>query len=357
MIMGSKSRRLFWYTLLIVLILSSNFLLYRLPSIQPVPNGAVAGSIMDLMLVIPLLTYFFVIRKRYSLKYLGFVVLAGYAAALFIIPGRHMQSYPFVRYAFVFSEGVLFLVEAFILFKILTKFPKLRREYKRLSDKDSLFQYNLKTSLELHLPDNRALYIFLSELSIFYYSLFSWHKQVKITHGMPFTYHKKASTIAVYVMLIHATVIESIGLHYFLHQWNEIAAYILLFLNIYGILYFLGEIQATRLTPYVLEDQRLYVQTGLAKSMDIPLENIKEFKYYDGPEKFTKIESRTLWDARAADFIVEKPTFELVLKKEQDVTLMYGLKRKVNRVVLNVDEPQSFLSEIQSRLKEDDPKI
>ncbi|WP_409292535.1 hypothetical protein [Peribacillus sp. SCS-37] len=357
MLMVRKNSGLFWYTLLILLILFSNFLLYRLPSIQPVPDGAVAGSLMDLMLVIPLLTYIFVFRKRYSLKYIGFVVLAGYALALVIIPGSHMQSFPFVRYAAVFSEGLLFLFEAFILFQILSRIPKLKKEYKRLSGKDSLFLYNLKTSLDTHLPDNRALYIFLSELSIFYYSLFSWHKQVKITQGMPFTYHRKTSTIAVYVMLIHATVVESIGLHYFLHQWNEIAAYILLFLNIYGVLYFIGEIQASRLTPYILDDQRLYVQTGLAKSMDIPLDNIKQFKNYEGPDKFTKLESRTLFDARAADFIVEKPMFELVLKKEQDVTLMFGLKRKVNRVVLNVDEPQSFYAEMQSRLKEEVPVI
>ncbi|MDZ5474506.1 hypothetical protein SM124_22785 [Bacillus sp. 31A1R] len=350
MVLNIKNRKIYMYLLLTSLIIFTNFLLYRLPSLQPISSEVVLGSIIDFLLVIPILTYFLIIRKKYSLKYLGLALLAGYGVAYFIIPSNHMQQYSFVPYVVAFSEGLLFLLELYILYKIVIQFPKLRKEYKRLSSENSFFQYNLKKTLDIHLPKNRLLYVFLSELSVFYYSLFCWRKKVNVPNGISFTYHKKTSVIAVYVMLIHATVIESIGLHYLLHHWNEIIAYILLFFNIYGVLYFIGEIQAARLTPYLLDDQKLYLQTGLSKSMEIPLENIKELKYFDGPEKFSKQELKTMYDARVVDFMVEKPMFDLLLKEEQTLSLMYGIKRKANRVVLNVDEPQKFLNEIQARL-------
>ena len=72
-------------------------------------------------------------------------------------------------------------------------------------------------------------------------------------------------------MLIHAIAVESIGLHYLLHQWNVVIAFVLLLLNIYSILYFLAEIHATRLTPYLLTEDTLLLQTGFSKSMLLPL--------------------------------------------------------------------------------------
>ncbi|MFE8699499.1 hypothetical protein ACFYKX_02555 [Cytobacillus sp. FJAT-54145] len=346
----SKKRNLLLYLVLTSLVVLANYSLYHFPIYKTIPDGAVLGSILDFLIVIPLLTYFLIIRKRYSLKYLGVVILAGYGAAYLIIPNAEMEQYSFLPYIILGSEGLLILLELYILYKVVTKLPKLIKEYKKLSLENSFFLYNLRLALDKYLPNQKVLQIFLSEFAVFYYSLFSWKKKVKVSHGTPFTYHKKTSSTAVYIMLIHATIIESVGLHYLLHQWNEIVAYILLFLNVYGVLYFLGEIHATRLTPFLLTDKQLYLQTGLAKSMDLPLQQIKEFKYYDGPEKFTRKELDTLFDARVADFISEKPTFEILLNEPQTMNLMYGIERKVDRIVLNVDEPNQFYEELNKRL-------
>jgi hypothetical protein len=184
------------------------------------------------------------------------------------------------------------------------------------------------------------------------YALFSWKKKTSIKHGDSFTYHQKTSVNAVYIMLIHAIAIESIGLHYWLHSWNAIAAYILLIANIYGVLYFLAEINATRLTPFVLTDSHLLLQSGFSKSMYLPLENVKEIMYYDGPEKFSRQEMNDLFDARVPDLIQEKPMLEILLKDPQVYELMYGLKRKASRIVLNVDEPERFYREMLNRLNQ-----
>lgn len=338
------------FLLLISIILLANYSLYHIPVFGPVPQGAVLGSLLDIMVVIPLITYFLIIRKKYSLKYMGIVILAAYGTSYFIIPNHHFTQFSYLSYLIIASEAVLILVELYILFKVLTKLPSLIKEYRQLSQKDSLFLFNVKNALGKHLPGNRLAMILLTELSMLYYSMFTWKKKVSIKEGQQFTYHKKTSVNAVYIMLIHATILESIGLHYFLHQWNEIIAYLLLILNIYAVLYFLAEIHATRLTPYVLTKQHLLLQTGLSKSMLLPLNQIEKFSYYSGPEKFSKKELKDIYDARVMDFIQEKPIFEITLTEPHEVHLMYGLKRKVNRVILNTDDPLSFFQELQKQI-------
>ncbi|USK52809.1 hypothetical protein LIS82_14315 [Cytobacillus solani] len=347
---NTKKTKILLFFIFISFILAANYILFRIPVLGPVPSGAVIGSILDFMIVIPLLAYFFIIRKRYSLKYLGFVIAASYGAAYFIIPNEHFSQYSFLPYIVFLSEGLLILVELFILYKVISKLPRLIRNYRSISNQDSLFQLNVKRTVKNHLPNNRLIAVFLSELSIFYYSLFAWRKKVNIQNGHSYTYHKKTSVNAVYIMLIHATVIESIGFHYFLHQWNEMASYILLFLNLYAILYFLAEIHAIRLTPFVLSRDCLLLQPGFSKSMELPLEIIKEIKYYDGPEKLNKKELNELFDARVIDFFQEKPQFEINLKEPQVVNFAYGIKKEVKRIILNVDDPDGFYQAIQKRI-------
>jgi hypothetical protein len=342
-----KKPRILLYVCLTSLILLSNYTLYRTSIFGPVPEGAVIGSLLDLLIIVPLMTYIFIIRKRYSLKYLGLVIFAAFAAAYFIVPHQHLSKYSFLPYLLMASEAAFMLFELYIAYTIVTKLPKLLREYNRLRKKSSFFLFNIRRAIETHLPGNKTALIFASEFSLFHYALFSWKKKTKIESGQPFTYHKKTSVNAVFIMLIHAIAIESAGLHYFLHHWNATVAYIVLFLNIYAILYFLAEIQATRFTPYVLTEDHLLLQTGFSKSMHLPLDQIKEFKHYDGPEKFSGKELKDLHDARVPDFIQEKPAFEILLHEPQEVHFMYGLKKKVNRIVLNVDEPSVFYSEMQ----------
>lgn len=345
-----KKPKLLLYVCLTSLILLTNFTLYRTSQFGPIPEGAVLGSLLDLLIIIPLMTYLFIIRKRYSLKYLGLVILGAFAAAYIIVPQQHLSNYPFLPYLLLASEAAFLLVELYIAWTIVTKLPRLIKEYIRMSKKSSFFLFNVTKAFETHLPGNKMMLVFVSELALFHYALFSWKKKTTIDSGQPFTYHKKTSVNAVYIMLIHAIAIESIGLHYFLHHWNAIVAFIILFLNIYGILYFMAEIQATRLTPYVLTDTHLLLQTGFSKSMHLPLDNIKEFKHYEGPEKFSGNELKELYDARVPDFIPEKPAFEILLHEPQDVHFMYGLKKKVNRIILNVDEPSEFYREMEKAL-------
>lgn len=339
-----------WFLFIVSLVIISNWLLYTLPQFGPVPKGAAYGSLFDFLITIPVLTYFFIIRKRYSLKYLIPVIFAGYVAGTFIIPNEHMKQFTFVPYLLLAGEAALLLLELYILYQVITKIPKLIRTFRHTDEASPYFFIRLKHSIETHLSMTRPMSIFLSEITMFHYALFAWKKKAPTTAGEMYTFHHKTSTIALHIMLIHALVLESAGFHYFLHQWNEAAAWILLAFNVYTLFFFLGEIQAIRLCPIQLSNENLVLQIGLTKSLSVPLEKIDAIQYYNGPEKWSRQELKTIFDGTVADFMKEKPTFEILLKEPITAHYMYGFEKKVNRIFLNIDEENAFYEAVTSKL-------
>lgn len=100
----STNKKWFWFSFILALVVCSNFLIYRLESLGPIPTGMALGSLFDFIITIPLLVYFFIIRKRYSLKYLLPVMLLGYGGAVIVIPHHLLSAYSFVKYILLAGE-------------------------------------------------------------------------------------------------------------------------------------------------------------------------------------------------------------------------------------------------------------
>ena len=105
-----------WFSFLISLVISSNMFIYRTDIIKPIPSEVVLGSLFDFIITIPLITYFFMIRKRFSIKYLLLVAIAGYGLASLIIPKGLLSSYSFVKYILFACEGAFILVELYLVY-------------------------------------------------------------------------------------------------------------------------------------------------------------------------------------------------------------------------------------------------
>lgn len=58
----SRRRAGVWFGIVSLIVLS-NYLLYALPIVPAAPKEVVLGSLLDFMFVIPVITYFFIIRK------------------------------------------------------------------------------------------------------------------------------------------------------------------------------------------------------------------------------------------------------------------------------------------------------
>ncbi|MBP0726932.1 hypothetical protein J5Y03_17375 [Bacillus sp. RG28] len=344
-----------WFYLLLTLVVSSNILIYQLTIMQPLPNQVALGTLFDFIITIPLLTYFFIIRKRYSWKYLLSIAFLGYGAAYLIIPHNMLTSFHNTSYIPVFFEGVFLFIELYIGYKLIRKLPAIIRNFNNNYPNTSTFQERLEEALMLHLKPSRTIDIISSEITMLYYSLFSWRKkQVSVLENEAvFTFHKKTSFVAFYVMMIHAIVLESIEFHFLLHSWSPVISFIALLLNVYAVLLFLAEIQAIRLCPIFLTNHQLHFQIGVMKRLKVSLEDIKSVHYYDGPEKISKKESKHIFDGVLSEFMKEKPSIEIELHSPKKAKFLYGISKNVTKIHLRPDEPQRFYEVVNSKLKDE----
>ncbi|MFE9078087.1 hypothetical protein [Bacillus mobilis] len=342
----SRRRKGIWFGL-ISFILLSNYLLYALPIVPAAPKEVVLGSLLDCMFVIPVITYFFIIRKRYSLTYIIPVVIAGYVFARFIIPNDYFQAFSYVSYIIVAGEIAFVCLELFLLYKIVRMLPNIVKKYKEYKRECSSFSYAIDAAFENTMKNNKLVDVIVTECKLIYYAFLSWREKVPKGEFV-YTYHKKTGAIGVYIMIIHATLIESIGFHYLLHQWNPVLAWILLVLNIYAMFYFLAEIQAMRKNPIIITEEQIIIQIGLGKKIVIPFTRIDKIAFYKGES--LKKEKQVL-DATVMEFIKEPPTFEITLKEPVKAQLLYGFSKTVSRIHLNVDEERRFYDMVTEKLK------
>ncbi|PEA54046.1 hypothetical protein CON64_15715 [Bacillus pseudomycoides] len=345
----SKKRWLIWFAITSLIILS-NILVYALPIMSPLPSRVALGSLFDFVLTIPIVTYMLIIRKRYSLKYIFPVILAGYIAARFIIPNSYFESFSFINYILIAGEIAFLCLELYLFYKIARKLPAIIRSYKKYRLAYPSFSYAIEKAVYDSITQSVAVNVLLSECKLLYYALFSWRKKVNTSSNM-FTYHKKTGSIAFYIMLIHATLIESIGFHYFLHQWNPIVAWVLLILNVYAVLFFLAEIQAIRLCPYVVTDNELILQVGLTKQLIVPFGNIESIHHNKGALP-SKIEQKQIFDAMVNEFMKEQAKLEIVLVEPTKATMFYGFQKTVTKVHINVDDERTFYDTVMNKVQE-----
>lgn len=345
----TKKRLVIWFAITSLIILS-NILVYALPIMSPLPNRVALGSLFDFIITIPIVTYIIIIRKRFSLKYIFPVILAGYVVAKFIIPDPYFESYPFITYLLVAGEVAFLCLELYLFYKIARKLPAIIRSYKKYRNAYLSFSYAIEKAVYHSVSKSAGVNVLLSECKLFYYALFSWRKKER-TGSDVFTYHKKTGAIAFYIMLIHATLIESIGFHYFLHQWNPVVAWVLLILNIYAVIFFLAEIQAIRLCPYVVTDKELILQVGLTKQLIVPFCNIESIHHNKGVLP-SKIEQKQIFDATVNGIIKEPAKLEIILVQPMQATMFYGFQKTVTRVHVNVDDERAFYDTVMNKFQE-----
>lgn len=319
-----------------LLILCSNYLLYRTHTgvnlITTEVNGVVIGSLIDLAILAPLA--FMLTHDRFSLKKFIIYAAIGCMAARFIIPMEFLQ--PFVMFTWVgFAvEGLIVLIEIIIVLSIFVYLPKIIALV-RESSLPTVFSF--PEAIKRYIRSNKIVQILSSELLMFYYALGTWRQ--KEQQGI--TLYKNTSYIAMQLMIIHAIILETIGIHWWLHDVSPIVSIILLCFNIYSVFFFIGDMQAMRLTPIVFEENELYISAGLMKQVKIPYELIEEI-VTDQQVLAQKLKKDTL-QFIVRDFEALEPQIILRMKEPVTATYYLGVEKKYTKIAIRVDQPDRFL--------------
>ncbi|MFS0690827.1 beta-carotene 15,15'-monooxygenase [Sporosarcina sp. 179-K 8C2 HS] len=327
---------------LLLLVLVSNYLAYRLPAIPlPAdPRGVVIGSMLDLAIVAPLLILAMTRKKGFTLKRFFTFMVIGLVAARFVIPGEYFEPFKFIPYVAIGFEGFLLLAEIGLLFLLAKHLPTIMKEVRSTNSGPALVKNKVST--------HPFVSIITAESLMFYYAFASWKRKPSAGETM-FTLHQKTSMIAFYVMLIHAIVIETIGIHWWLHGKSMILSIVLLILNIYSVIYVIADIQTVRLNPLAMKENRMHISLGLGKRMEIPYDAIEQIEWGDGAERYP-LKAVGLIEFIAKDMEESKPNCILHFKEPLKATLFMGVEREFRSAAIRLDEPERFRHALEKKL-------
>lgn len=217
--------------------------------------------------------------------------------------------------------------------------PKIKKTVKQ-SNEELLFSIPKVVSQQV--SDHFIIRVIAQEFLIFYYASLSWTKKPPTGENV-LTLHKNTNMIAFYIMIIHAIIIETIGLHWWLHEKSVILSIILLVLNIYTIIYFIADIQALRLNPLIYKKGNIYLSMGITKRMTIPLKSVKTVHWSNLPKK---IDSKTTIEFIAKDMETLPPHCMIEFHQAVEASSLFGLSKNIKTLLsrsISLKDSETFL--------------
>lgn len=174
-----------------------------------------------------------------------------------------------------YVELALAPIELLVLVFVTVKVRQIRRGYREARSPEMEFQETLERVLEKIIDHPRLVNILATEVSIIHYGLFAWRNRPRYTTtDEVFTYHEKSGLGLVAGVFLVLIAIETPVLHYFISLKFPPLAWFITALGLYGVVFILGDFNATRWLPIRVRDGILHLNTGLRWRCSIPLSEI-----------------------------------------------------------------------------------
>lgn len=322
---------------LLILVLGSNTILYRTEFgtnlLIGAGSGVVLGSLFDLVIITPLL--FLAWNRKMSVKMFVVLMASGLVLARFLIPMKYLEPFVAITWLGIAVEAALVILELLLIVTLFRYIPKI---VKATNESTIPLIFAFPKAVNHYVKQHQIVHIICSEMLMFYYAFASWRK--KTPSGNTLTLHKKSSYIAFQIMLIHAIIIETIGFHWWLHDKAFILSIILLILNVYTVVFILADIQALRLNPLQIQEDRFYISMGLIKRMEVRWDDIDQV-ITDKDRLEQKLTNDTI-EFIARDFDEVHPNIILKLKEPKQATLIMGIKKPYQKIAIKLDDFQRF---------------
>lgn len=291
---------------------------------------------VDIAIFIPLLYYFFVIRKKMAPPItLAFLFILSLAVTHLILPSSQ-------RLYLSYLKMVLPVIELVVLIMIFRRARKVIKDYRQSRQHFIYFTDTFEEVIKKVLGNSPVTSLAVTEMAIIYYSIAGWFKKFKCAQrdAVIFSYHKKSGIMALSGVLFFITIVETAVMHVFVRAFSIVLAWLLTGLGIYFLFWFLGFLHSIRLQPIVLHQGKLYIRAGMIWRVAIPLSDIAEIR------PVTLFERKKTGELRVSVFIT--PNFAIHMKDPVNVKGIFRVKRNIQRIGIFIDDAQLFREEMSS---------
>jgi hypothetical protein len=283
------------------------------------------GLTFDLTISLPFVYWFFVVRRgKAQMVSVAPVFIAGTAAASFIIPAAQQTFLSQLKW-FVLPLAELSLVTALVM--------RLRRVAKTRRDGDDPYERIFSAARTL-VGDTRVAEIVASEIAMVYYALFTWRKQPAAVAGRAFTLHERCGWGTILVCIYVLIIAEGIGMHLLLARWSTLAAWIWTTLDLWAMLWLLGDYQGLKLRRSFLSDDALHIRYGLRWHVTVPLASIASIDDVVGEWKPQPGVLRVA--------MLEDPRVIITLDEPVIAKGLAGLRKTIHAIALLPDDDETI---------------
>ena len=292
------------------------------------PEPLAVAVTLDLVAVPLALGFFLLVRRaRLTPWVLVPVFLSGLLAARLVLPAAERATLG----AF---ERLVPLVELALLAVLAARVHRLRGELRlaRTQTSDALDAW--ESALLRTLGSRVAAAIFVTEIGVLAHALGGWRRAPPpAAQGMRvFAYHRRRGYPALLGTILVLLVFESVGLHLVVSRFSTTLAWLLTALGLYGLLWLLGDLNAARLRPLIVEAGALHLRAALRWRATVPLDRIEAVG--DAPPP--------AGESRVSFALMGAPDFWLRTAEAIEVRGFFGLTRRVRWLGVAVEDPRAL---------------
>jgi hypothetical protein len=302
------------------------------------PDLLALGITLDLVVVVPALVYFLLVRGRgWSPLVLIPSFFVSLAAAGRVLPADRHQ---FLQVFEWLAAPIELVVVGLVVVKARQVARRMRAEGP--ADPGTLFERMREAAREV-LGRNLLSDALAFEIAICHCAFAGWRAR-PVSSPATFTYHRKVAYGAMVAALLFVLVAETIGAHVLLQRWSPAAAWVLTALSLYSGFWLLGLYQAVRLRPIRVEEDGLLIRIGLKWRVWVPFADVAGAEILRGgtvlPKRKELLRAVVLGEAR----------YLLRLARPLTAEGPYGIRRQVEQIAFTVDEPQRFEAMVREQL-------
>lgn len=287
------------------------------------PDVAAWGVTFDLTLTIPIIYYMVVVRRGVARALsIAPVFAAGATLAALLLPRGQQQFLHDLRFVAAPLEIVTIAL-------IAGRIRALRRN-PRSPSADPADSIAVATA---QVFGTTALSrIVASEVAVLWFALSGWNRQPAVPAGATkLTVHERSGWGSVVVCIVVLIAAESIGVHLLVQMWSIRAAWIVTALDVYGLLWLVGDYHALRLRPSFVSDGELRIRHGLRWTATVPLAAISSV---------TRVASESDWRRRDVLklALLDEPRYVVQLDGPYTAQGIAGLRKSFNAIAIAPDD-------------------
>lgn len=293
----------------------------------------------DLMVCVPLVFYFLVVRRRgmTPLAVLPVIYLGGLVSSFVVVPGSPT--------ALPVLFGIAIIVDGLVLAHEVPRVVKAFCSGYREAHREGTYPIEwFVGAFEAIVPSRAVARAAAMEAAMWYHLLFSWRRVAQPPRdAKAFTCHKNSGFVPLVGVVVALGFVEVIVVHLLVSRYSLVAAALFSAFSVYGLAWLASCARAVVTSPILLDGSSLTAAWGFLQCERIPVGSIERVSFSDlGLGKRATLDMATMG---------AKPCW-VVLKEPRKVDGIFGSTREVRAIKLAPDDLHGFAGHI-GRLIED----